>query len=105
MIDKRFKLPFLLLSLILVACATAPVQEMSDARQALKAAEMAGARELAPEEFAEATQLVDDAVFFISERRYEVARVVARRARLVSIQARRKALSAASEEDGGVSTP
>lgn len=99
MITKRF-IPLLVLLLILMtSCATAPVQEMSDARQALKAAEMVGARELAPEEFFEALQLVDDADYLMSEGRYEVARVVARRARLISIKARRVALSEREEQE------
>lgn len=93
MISTRLRLTFSsLLLLFLVACASAPVQEMSDARQALKAAEVAGAAEYATEEFEEATQLVSDADFFISQRRYEVARVVADRAKLIAIKARRIAL-------------
>lgn len=79
--------------LIVTACASVPVQEMSDARQALKAAEMAGAAEYAPDVYKEAKQLVADADFFISQRRYEVARVVADRAKLIAIKARRTALN------------
>lgn len=94
MISQRFMLFLIPVLLLLAACATAPVQEMSDARQALKAAEMVNARELAPDEYAEALQLVDDADYLISERRYEVARVVARRARQMSIKARRIAMQA-----------
>ena len=92
MMIKRFTPVFLSLFLLLTACATAPVQEMSDARQAIKAAEVAGAREYAAEAFAEALQLLDDADYLISQRRFEVARVVARRAKTISIQARRAAL-------------
>lgn len=94
MISTRFRLTFItLLLLTLTACATAPVQEMSDARQALKAAEVAGAAQLASTEYDEAKQLVADADFFISQRRYEVARVVADRAKRIAIKARRTALN------------
>ncbi len=94
MISTRFRFTLIsLLLLVLTACATAPVQEMSDARQALKAAEVAGAAQLAPSEYGEAKQLVADADFFISQRRYEVARVVADRAKRIAIKARRTALN------------
>ncbi|MFW2405135.1 MAG: hypothetical protein ACN4GT_10235 [Gammaproteobacteria bacterium] len=52
----------LLLTVIVVGCAAAPpVQEMSDARQAIAAAREAGAAELAPTGLAEAEALLDGA--------------------------------------------
>lgn len=46
---------------LLSACASAPVQEMSDARQAIRAAQAAGAAEKAPEPLRRAQALVDEA--------------------------------------------
>jgi hypothetical protein len=52
----------LLLAAVVAGCATAPpVQEMSDARQAIAAAREAGAEELAPTGLAEAEALLDGA--------------------------------------------
>ncbi len=47
--------------LLLAGCATAPVQEMSDARQAIQAAEEAGAAEYAPEALQDARRLLTSA--------------------------------------------
>ncbi len=52
----------LLLTLVVVGCSTAPpVQEMSDARQAIAAAREAGAEGLAPSGLAQAEALLDGA--------------------------------------------
>ena len=55
---RRYTLPLLLAALLagvtLSGCAGAPLQEMSDARQAVRAAERAGAAKHAPEPLAEA---------------------------------------------------
>lgn len=52
----------LILVLALAGCATAPpVQEMSDARQAIEAAREAGAAELAPDQLSQAQALLDGA--------------------------------------------
>lgn len=61
-----FRILATLLLVVLVAatsgCATAPpVQEMSDARQAIAAAREAGAEELAPDDLAQAEALLDGA--------------------------------------------
>ncbi|HET7369930.1 MAG TPA: DUF4398 domain-containing protein [Gammaproteobacteria bacterium] len=50
-----------LLALALTACATAPVQEMSDARQAIAAAKQAGAAQQAPAELAVAARYLQTA--------------------------------------------
>ncbi len=53
---------FVVLAVSLTGCATAPpVQEMSDARQAIAAAREAGAAELAPAELSQAEALLDGA--------------------------------------------
>jgi len=56
-------------------CGTAPpVQEMSDARQAIAAAKEAGAEEYAPDEFRAAEAFLDSAQRNLSERAYAQAR-------------------------------
>lgn len=54
----------LLLTLLcvgMVGCVGAPVQEMSNARQAIKAARDAGADQVAPQEMSEAQSLLEQA--------------------------------------------
>ncbi len=63
-----------LLSLGLAACAGAPVQEMSNARQAIKAARDAGAERSAPQVLSEAQQLLDQAQHKLQQRHYRDAR-------------------------------
>jgi Domain of unknown function (DUF4398) len=68
-------LPFLvLLSMGLAACAGAPVQEMSNARQAIKAAREAGAEAQAPQTLSEAQALLDRAQDNLQRRAYRDAR-------------------------------
>ncbi len=69
------------------ACAGAPVQEMSDARQAIAAAKSAGAAERAPEEFALATSLLAQAEDALQKHDYKAARRQARQARMRAQQA------------------
>ena len=77
--------------LCLVACATAPVQDMSNARTALAAAEQAGARNSAAEAFVEAEGLLNQAQAEIESRNYTEARILAKKAKDAAIQARTKA--------------
>ena len=62
---RRYVLPFLLAAFLagpwLAGCAGMPHQEMSDARQAIRAAERAGAQKHAPELLGEAKALVETA--------------------------------------------
>lgn len=58
----------------LAACAGAPVQEMSNARQAIKAARDAGAEERVPEVLHEAQALLDRAQESLERRAYREAR-------------------------------
>lgn len=58
----------------LTACVSAPVQEMSDARQAIKAARDAGAERLAPHELGEARALLQQAESSLQRRAYREAR-------------------------------
>lgn len=96
-ISRRFK-PSLRLSLValvttamLAACAGAPIQEMSDARQAIRAAERAGAATYAPEALTEAKKLVERARSSMQQREYREARDDAERAREKAVEARRMA--------------
>jgi hypothetical protein len=66
-------------------CGTAPpVQEMSDARQAIAAAKEAGAEESAPDEFRAAEAFLDSAQRNLSERAYAQARRDALQAKTIA---------------------
>jgi hypothetical protein len=97
---RRSKLLLLLATLsavgMLAACAGAPLQEMSDARQAIRAAERAGAATHAPEPLAEAKQLVEQARSSMQKREYREARDDAEHARERAMEARRLAEVAAA---------
>jgi hypothetical protein len=56
------------------ACTTAPVQEMSNARQAIKAAREAGAASTAPQSLTEAEALLSRAESSLERRAYRDAR-------------------------------
>ncbi|HLS81978.1 MAG TPA: DUF4398 domain-containing protein [Steroidobacter sp.] len=64
----------LLLSMGLAACVGAPVQEMSNARQAIRAARDAGAEQAAPQKLMEAQTLLDRAQDNLQRRAYRDAR-------------------------------
>jgi hypothetical protein len=69
-------------------CAGWPVQEMSNARQAIVAAEKAGAEQYAPDALAEAQTLLESAKAHSSKGDYRMARDEADRARGKAIEAR-----------------
>ncbi len=79
------------------ACASAPVQEMSNARQAIMAAEDAGAAENAPELLNEARQLLEDAEDKLQRHAYSGAKRDA-------VKAREKALDAINASEPGTKT-
>jgi hypothetical protein len=81
----------LLFFLVLTACASAPVQEMSDARQAIRAARQAGAEQHAPYELATAQQLLNAAETELERRAYDDARLLAEDAREAATRARQAA--------------
>jgi len=64
----------LLLSAGLTACAGAPAQEMSNARQAIRAAREAGAQQKDPQKLSEAQALLDRAQGNLQKREYRNAR-------------------------------
>lgn len=95
---RRYALPFLLAVLFagpaLVGCAGLPLQQMSDARQAIRAAERAGAEQHAPALLDEARQLVERARENMHRGEYRLARDDAELARARAMEARRIAESA-----------
>lgn len=94
-LSTRIRLRFLAVALlaagIAAGCAGAPVQEMSDARQALRAADKAGAEEHAPDLMAEAERLLASARSNLYKGEYRVARDEAAQARDKAMEARRVA--------------
>jgi sialic acid synthase SpsE len=67
-------LGLMLVSMCVAACAGAPVQEMSNARQAIRAARDAGAEKLAPQTLNEAETLLQNAERSLQNRAYKDAR-------------------------------
>lgn len=103
--QRRFKiagdgsaLATLLTTLILVsACAAGPpVQEMSDARQAIAVAREAGASEHAPDALRAAETYLDSALRNLAKKEYEQARIDA-------IEAKKDALNALAVAAGSLS--
>ena len=73
---------------LVAACVTAPpVQEMSDARQAISAAQQADAARLAPESFGDAQRFLQQAEQQIQQQAYGPARQSAVRAKNRAAQA------------------
>ena len=91
--------PVLVLAATLAACVTAPpVQEMSDARQAISAAEQADANRLAPDSLTDARRFLAEAERQIQQNAYGPARMNAVRAKNRAAQA--LASSQAATETG-----
>ena len=90
-----FILRFFLLSAVLLvsACAGAPVQEMSNARQALEAARKAGAETRANSELRTAEELLQRAEQALLEGNYKQARTDAEAARNQAVVAQDKSLN------------
>jgi hypothetical protein len=101
---SRPKLPSLVVALLCgllaAGCAGAPAQQMSDARQAIRAAEQAGAGQHAPALLAEAQQLVESARLNLEKGEYRQARDDADQARAKAIEARRLSEAATSPPAG-----
>jgi len=88
-------LAWLLVGVHLSGCVGAPVQEMSNARQAVRAAQRAGADQHAPEILLEAQKLLAQASSNLSRGEYRAARDQAEQARAKALEARRLAEEAA----------
>jgi len=80
-----------LLLILVVACGSAPVQEMSEARQAIESARVAGAEQHAPEQYERARTLLKTAEHMLNERHFRKARESAASARDEAIRAREAA--------------
>lgn len=86
--------------MLLAACETAPpVQEMSDARQAITVAREAGAADLAAAELAEAEKYLQNAELRLDRQQYREARNAALEAKLRAQQALK--MSEASKDGDG----
>lgn len=84
-------------ALLGLGCANAPpVQEMSDARQAIAAAEEAAAEELAPGPLNDARRFLETAEEQLRQEAYASARINAVRARNRAVQALEASQEAAS---------
>jgi hypothetical protein len=83
--------------LSLAACTTAPVQEMSDARQSVDAARAAGAAEYAPSLLDGAERLLQRAAERLEVGAYAAARRAAHAAQDMAQEAREAALATAHE--------
>lgn len=99
-------LPFrhLLLGILfaLSACASAPVQEMSDARQAIQAAYAAGADRVARDTLLSARSLLEQAERELESGRYREARRNALDARTKAMLAREQAEQAPAGNSEGM---
>jgi hypothetical protein len=82
---------FVAISLVLTGCAGAPVQEMSDARQAIHSAEIAGAAQRSPDTLLAAQHLLQKAQTRLEAGAYDNARQHALDARDEAIKARERA--------------
>jgi len=80
-----------------LACGSAPVQEMSEARQAIDAARAAGAEQYAHIKLEQARSTLKTAEQLLSDRRFRDARRSARQARDEAIVARQAAQDANTE--------
>jgi hypothetical protein len=99
MVQRRVFVLLLAASMLalLAGCATSPpVQEMSDARQAIAAAEEADAERLAPDQLQDARRLLADAEAQLRQEAFNLARINAVRARNRATQALTVAQAAAA---------
>jgi len=95
---RRLRWLFVLLVLALgSACGSAPVQEMSEARQAIDAARIAGAEQHAAEQYKKAQTLLKDAEQLLNDRHFRKAGLSAADARDEAVRARETAQRAGSQ--------
>lgn len=88
------------LGIVLAGCAGVPAQEMSNARQAIKAARDAGASQVAPQKLNEAQSLLERAEVNLQQRDYRSARRNAVEARGRATEALSAVQSANRNESG-----
>jgi hypothetical protein len=85
-------------TIALAGCAGVPVQEMSNARQAVLAAQKAGGAKYAPEAMSEAERHLASAKANLKKGDYRPARDEAELAREKAMEARREAEAARAQE-------
>jgi hypothetical protein len=90
--------------MFLAACASAPVQEMSDARQAIRAAQNAGAAQGAPSQLEQAQKLLMSAEKSLQKHMYRAAKRDAIAARHEAVEAM-QAVGRTGDKTGAVETP
>lgn len=88
----------LVAAVLVLACAGAPTQEMSDARQAINSARSAEAANYAPHSMGSAERLLDQAEQSLKEGRYDVARDDALESRQAAMKAREVAVAIADAQ-------
>lgn len=81
----------LVITVSVSGCTSVPVQEMSDARQAIRAAQNEGVSSQTSSEFAEALQLIKFAQKKMESGEYQKARMNALSAKQKALDARQKA--------------
>ena len=84
----------------LIGCAGAPVQEMSNARQAIRAAHDAGAEQVAAQQLTEARAFLERAEADLQSRSYKEARRNAVAARGKAVEALEAAQTTARKGSG-----
>ncbi len=95
---SRWLLASLLSLLLFTACTVMPpVQEMSDARQAIEAAREVHAEQYAPQKLRSAEDSMELATRTLEQGEYEAARMAATVAKALAIKARDAAVAAAAE--------
>jgi hypothetical protein len=95
-------LAVLLTSAVLSACASAPVQEMSDARQAIRAAQNAGASQKAAPQLESAQTLMSSAEKSLQKRLYRAAKRDAVAAREQAVEAMQRAAGQDAPKSGSL---
>lgn len=83
----RFGIATLVLATLVAACSSAPVQEMSDARQAVEAASRAGAANAAPTQMTAAKTALVMAERLLRDHQFSAARHYAQVARKRALEA------------------
>lgn len=84
-------LSIIIVLLIHTGCSQFPVQELSDARQALEAAEDVGAPEYAQDDYITARHLLQEAEYEVDAGEYRDAEDTAIRAKRFALRARLRA--------------
>lgn len=94
---KKCALFFIAATLAAACSVVPPVQEMSDARQALEAAREAQAEKYAEQKLRSAEDSMELATKTLNQGEYEAARMAASVAKALAIKARDEALAARKE--------